>query len=151
MIDENTKLEVGGRVKISGVWHEVHLRDSGNPVVCLGKDPRAHRIPANRLMEVIEEYAEPEEAPYEWLYETWTPLADVQPSVVSLNAGLTALYGDPRIRTYSGEDSARYGLTEDCFVLYYCQDNVSWARRRFRYLEAGVKWRKQPASPKREE
>ena len=106
-------------------------------------------------MSVIEEYKEPELV-FEWLDKTESLFADRgETSLQTINRKLTARYGDPTIRTYAGEDAEQYGLTGDSHVLYFDEyvggDGDAWARSRFKNLDVGAVWRKQPVLPNEKE
>ena len=137
MIDKNTKLEHGGLAKISGVWHKVFCSSTAPPSILTSSGT----VEVHHLMEFIQDYDPPAPKPYDWS-------TDGESFGDDLNAALTARYGDPTTRIYDGEDAERYGLTEECFVLFYCHDPVSWARSRFMCLKDGDQWRKQPPAPK---
>jgi hypothetical protein len=110
MIDKNTKLEDGGSVKISGVWHSVF---------CSSTAPK----------------------PYDWS-------TDGESFGDDLNAALTARYGDPTTRTYSGEDAGRYGLNRKSSVLCFSRGDATWLECTFNDIDLGDQWRKQPPAPK---
>ena len=136
MIDENIKLEHGGKVKISGLWHGVFCIGTAAPEIIIG----LAYVNAGHLKGVIEEYQPPAPKPYDWSTGCATFGDDI-------NAALTARHGDPTIRTYAGEDAAQYGLPEDCCILYFAIDGASWNRCDFDMLAMGDRWRKQPSAP----
>jgi len=134
MINENTKLEHGGKVKISGLWHGVFCSGTTAPEIIIG----SAYVNAGHLKGVIEAYEPPEPKPYDWSTGCATFGDDI-------NAALTARHGDPTIRTYAGEDAAQYGLTEDSRVLLWVDER--WINFPFEAISQGDQWRKQPAAP----
>ena len=156
MIDPNTKIEHGGSVKISGLWHAVEISSIPGKLCCkIG----AYRWVVGDMLSVIEAYEPPKDAegsPYEWvsigLWNPWNPFSSLEAARVFKQA-LLQRYGDPTIRTYAGEDAEQYGLTGDSHVLYFDEhvddggDGDAWARSRFKNLETGNQWRKQPVLP----
>ena len=136
MINENTKLEHGGKVKISGLWHGVFCSGCAAPKIIIG----LAYVNADHLNGVIEAYEPPEPKPYDWSTGCATFGDDI-------NAALTAQHGDPTIRTYAGEDADQYGIMADTIVLSYFAKGATWLPYRFSVLDAGDQWRKLPAAP----
>ena len=139
MIDPKTKLEHGGKVRISGVWHEV---ENGNPEAgsFLGKIGDFY-YPLQHMISVIEEYQPPTPKPYDWS----TGCASFGDDI---NAALTARHSDPTMHTYTGQDPSRYGLHKDDWILRVCFKNHAWFSCQYKNIVIGDQWRKQPPAPK---
>jgi hypothetical protein len=137
MIDENTKLEHGGSVKISGLWHAVGSSAMPSKLWCKIGD---FRYPLRRMLSIIEAYEPPAPPPFNWSTGCATFGDDI-------NAALTAQHGDPTIHTYAGEDAERYGLAAGHRVLAWHSDGKGWVRANLEILTRGTQWRKQPAAP----
>jgi len=136
MINENTKLEHGGKVRISGLWHGVFCIGTAAPEIIIG----LAYVNAGHLKGVIEAYEPPAPPPYDWSTGCATFGDDI-------NAALTARHGDPTIRTYAGEDPAQYGLTMEHRVLAWHPDGIGWVKTNLEILEHGTQWRKQLPAP----
>ena len=144
MIDENTELKAGGKVRISGAWHEV--ADLGGEICAnLG----ATHIMLTALMPVIEAYEPPipKAEPYEWITDHELILMS---KVEDLSKHLTKAYGDPTIHTYANEAAILFGITGNTDVLVWAGgDHIGrWDQSEFRHLEEGDWWRLQPAAPR---
>jgi len=147
MIDPNTELQHGGRVRISGQWHDVkdHHAFQNMPNIEIGPIS----INAAQLMPVIEDYEQPKPKPFEWVErQIYKDIENRVTTFTSINAALTATHGDPTIRTYRGEESAQFGLdSAKARVLYWDKDQARWFPCTFAELETGEQWRKLPAGP----
>ena len=137
MIDKNTRLEHGGLAKILGVWHSVFCSSTAPPSILTSSGT----VEVHHLMEFIQDYDPPAPKPYDWS-------TDGESFGDDLNAALTARYGDPTTRTYSGEDAGRYGLNRKSSVLCFSRGDATWLECTFNDIDLGDQWRKQPPAPK---
>ena len=147
MIDPNTEIQHGGRVRISGQWHDVkdHHAFQNMPNIEIGPIS----ITAAQLMPVIEDYEQPKPKPFEWVErQIYKDIENRVTTFTSINAALTATHGDPTIHTYRGEESAQFGFdNSNARVLYWHEDKLQWYTGQWTGLRQGEQWRKLPAGP----
>ena len=141
MIDQNTQLEAGGRVRISGVWHPLEGGDIPHITV------KGEGWTARAIVQFIEEYEppKPKAEPFPWTDGLLEGFAHPH-----LDAALTERQGDPTHRTYANENAEDFGLLGSSDVLLWAcaLPDERWIECEFRHLEEGDVWRLQPAAPK---
>jgi hypothetical protein len=134
------KYEVGGRVKISGKWWEIKEIGLVTKLPVVGTEKFV--VPEF----FIEACEPPEPKPFDWVPKHYNLLQarDGMTHHESINAWLTENYGDPTERVYNGEDASEFGLEPDSRILWFLEDNNTWADMSYYFLEKGDIWRKLP-------
>jgi hypothetical protein len=143
------KYQKGGKVKISGKWRKLY--ETYNPTFAVWKvEGMEAPLATLDLDEIVAAYEPPQPEAYEWITSdqlfaycknalNWDQNAD------SINAFLSKVYGDPTVRTYSGEEPEEFGLMPKSLILVWA--GFMWMSLPYADLGHGDKWRKQPPAP----
>jgi len=137
----NYNYEIEGRVKISGKWYEIghcgiEIEDAaGGGILYAPRD----------IAGIIEAYEPPKPKPFEWVPKHYNlnQARDGMTHHESLNAWITENYGDPTERVYNGEDASEFGLKPHSRILWFLENDNTWADMSYRSLDQGDIWRKQ--------